>query len=343
MSSRVSKTMHHLSRFSPVFVVVLFVLLYPQIATAGQLSFANTVVIAIVFATSTNLLFGQAGIPSFGQAGFFGAGAYATALSSHAGLPVILSIAIGMCAGAIVGAIAALIAWRTSGLAFSMLTLAFAQSLYTLAIRTEALGGYNGLAGFRFNQVLGFPLTDPGFVWFFVCIVAAVFVLAFWQISRSSFGLVLSALRDDPIRVLFLGIDVRLYRTLAFVLAAAGAGAAGALSAYVNQVVTPNSLFWTASALPVMMLVLGGMRTFIGPAVGAIVFLTLQHYLSAWTSSYILVMGILFYLVLRILPEGLVSIPSLLADRRKKGQGADSKAEASKPESVNTEIEAAEQ
>lgn len=315
--SSVTKTMaNHKRTIIGIGSVITFVLLYPQFATAGQLFFANTVVIAIIFATSTNLLFGQAGIPSFGQAGFFGAGAYATAISSHAGLPVLVNIGIGILVGAIVGAIAAMIAWRASGLAFSMLTLAFAQSLYTLAIRTEFLGGYNGLAGFRFNEVLGISLADPGFVWFFVSGFAALILLAFWQISRSSFGLVLRAVRDDPIRVLFLGIDVRAYRTLAFILAAAGAGAAGSMAAYVNQVVTPNSLFWTASALPVMMLVLGGMRTFIGPAVGALVFLTLQHYLSAWTPSYILYMGILFYVVLRTLPEGIVSIPSLIKSSR---------------------------
>src|SRR5690349_19555447 len=100
---------------------VLFVVVYPQLATAGQLSFANTVVIAVVFATSTNLLFGQAGIPSFGQAGFFGAGAYAAALAAHEGLPVILCLLIGILAGALVGVVAAAVAWRSAGLAFSML------------------------------------------------------------------------------------------------------------------------------------------------------------------------------------------------------------------------------
>ncbi|QWF21326.1 branched-chain amino acid ABC transporter permease [Nocardioides sp. LMS-CY] len=300
---------------------VLFVVVYPQLATAGQLSFANTVVIAVVFATSTNLLFGQAGIPSFGQAGFFGAGAYAAALAAHEGLPVILCLLIGILAGALVGVVAAAVAWRSAGLAFSMLTLAFAQSLYTIAIRTDALGGYNGLAGFPFSRVLGIELSDPGYVWYFVAVFAAVIVAGFWQVSRSPFGQILRALRDDPVRTLFLGINVRAYRTLAFVLAAAGAGAAGALSAYVNQVVTPDSLYWTASAVPVMMLVLGGMGHFAGPAIGALLYAVLEHYLSAWTTSYIFFLGILVYLVLALLPDGVVSLPRTVRYWIRRGGG----------------------
>src|SRR5690606_1785431 len=112
--------------------ILIFVVLLPQFATAGQLFFADTVLVAIMFATSTNLLFGQAGIPSFGQAGFFGAGAYAAALAADRGAPVLLSLLLGTVVAALVGLLASLIAWRTTGLAFSMITLAFAQSLYSI-------------------------------------------------------------------------------------------------------------------------------------------------------------------------------------------------------------------
>lgn len=291
---------------------LLIVLTLPQVATAGQLFFANTVVVAIVFATSTNLLFGQAGIPSFGQAGLFGAGAYAAALASQHGIPVLFSILIAILVAAAVGAVAATVAWRSTGLAFSMLTLAFAQSLYTLSIRTEWLGGYNGLSGLNFDTVLGMDMSDPGLVWYFVVVIAALVLACYWIIGRSPFGYTLRAIKDDPIRALFLGVNVRAYRVLAFVLAGAGAGAAGALSAYVNQVVTPDSLYWTASAVPVMMLVLGGMGAFFGPAIGAIAFSALEHYLSAWTSSYIFYMGLLVYVVLVLLPDGLVSLPAIV-------------------------------
>lgn len=296
-------------------LVVVLVLGLPQVATAGQLFFANTVVVAIVFATSTNLLFGQGGIPSFGQAGFFGSGAYAAALASDRGLPVLLCLLAGIVAAAAVGAVAGLIAWRSSGLAFSMLTLAFAQSLYTLAIRSEWLGGYNGLSGFSLASVLGVDLSDPGLVWYFAVVFSAVVVACFWVISRSPFGLTLRAIKDDPVRALFLGVNVRAYRTVAFVLAAAGAGAAGALSAYLNQVVTPDSLYWTSSAVPVMMLVFGGMGAFLGPALGAVVFSGLEHYLSAWTSSYVFYMGLLLLATLVVLPRGLVSLPGVLLRR----------------------------
>lgn len=303
------------SRWLPLVVALLgllVVLAMPQVATAGQLFFANTVVVAIVFATSTNLLFGQAGIPSFGQAGLFGAGAYAAALASQRGIPVLFSILIAVLVAAAVGAVAAAVAWRSTGLAFSMLTLAFAQSLYTLSIRTEWLGGYNGLSGLSFDSVLGMDMSDPGLVWYFVVIIASLVLACYWVIGRSPFGYTLRAIKDDPVRALFLGVNVRAYRVMAFVLAGAGAGAAGALSAYVNQVVTPDSLYWTASAVPVMMLVLGGMGAFFGPAIGAIAFSGLEHYLSAWTSSYIFYMGLLVYVVLVLLPNGLISLPAIV-------------------------------
>ena len=95
-------------------------------------------------------------------------------------------------------------------------------------------------------------------------------------------------------------------------LAAAGAGTAGALSAYLNQVVTPDALYWTESATPIMMILLGGMTTFFGPAVGAIAFSGLQHWLSAWVSSYIFYVGALLYLILVFLPRGIVSLPDVL-------------------------------
>lgn len=293
--------------------ILILVVLLPQFATAGQLFFADTVVVAIMFATSTNLLFGQAGIPSFGQAGFFGAGAYAAALAADRGAPVLLSLLLGTIVAALVGLLASLIAWRTTGLAFSMITLAFAQSLYSLAIRADFLGGYNGLAGFPMDTILGIDMSDPGYVWYFSAVVCAVVLAGYWVISRSALGHMLRAMKDDPVRTLFLGVNVRAYRALAFVLAAAGAGTAGALSAYINQVVTPDVLYWTSSATPIMMILLGGMGSFFGPAIGAVAFAGLDHYLSAWTNSYIFYVGVLLYAVLVFLPKGLVWLPATVS------------------------------
>lgn len=302
-------------------LVLVFVLILPQLATAGQLFFWTTVVVAIVFATSTNLLFGQAGIPSFGQAGFFGAGAYTTALLAQSDLPVLLVLLAAILVGAAVAAVAAVIAWRSTGLVFSMLTLAFAQSLYTIAIKTEALGGYNGLAGLSIETVLGIDVTDPGYLWYFVVLAAAAICAFYWLVSASPLGRTLRAIRDDPVRVLFLGVNVRAYRAIAFVLAGAGAGAAGGLSAYVTQVVAPSALYWTASATPVIMLVLGGMAYFWGPAVGAVLLTALMHQLSQWTNAYIFYVGLLLYLVLIFLPGGMLSLPDEVRDRwRSRGR-----------------------
>jgi branched-chain amino acid transport system permease protein len=324
-------------------VVVVFVVVLPQYVTIGDLYFWETAAVAVLFATSTNLLFGQAGIPSFGQAAFFAVGAYTAALAAQNDWPVVPALLLGIALAAAAAGVAGVLAWRVTGLAFSMLTLAISQSLYTIAIKNDTLGGFNGISGFSITSIAGIDVTDPGYLWYATAVIVALGCLAFWVITRSSFGQTLRCIRENPSRALFLGVNVRAYRALAFTLAGAGAGLAGGVSAYTSQVVTPNAAYWTESATPVIMLVLGGIGYFLGPAVGAIILTALLHKLTDITHAYILYVGLLLYAVLLFLPQGLLSLPRVirsLGSRRRVSKDpcaadeADVDVEAPPPEST---------
>ena len=290
--------------------VLVTVLALPHTSDSGILFVWETAAVQILFATSVNLLFGEAGIPSFGQAAFFGVGAYTVAMGVPHGWspPVLLVAAIG-CAG-LAAALTGLVTWRTTGLAFAMLTLALAQAIYTLVIKTDTFGGYNGIPSVTIEPVAGIDLADPTVFWYFMAGCVGLGVLAFWRISRSPFGHTLRSIRQDEVRATFLGVNVRAYRVLAFTIAGCGAGLAGALFAYANQIVTPDALYWTGSATPIIMLLLGGMGYFLGPAVGAVLFTWMLHYLNEITTSYLFVTGLLLLAILVFLPRGLLSVPA---------------------------------
>ncbi|HEX5493698.1 MAG TPA: branched-chain amino acid ABC transporter permease [Mycobacteriales bacterium] len=301
-------------RLAVAVAVLAVVLALPHTTDGGLLFVWETAAVQVLFATSVNLLFGEAGIPSFGQAAFFGVGAYTVALGvGHGWSPPLLLLAAIGCAGLAAG-LTGLLTWRTTGLAFAMLTLAVAQACYTLVIRTDAFGGFNGIPSVTIEPVAGLRLDDPTVFWYFLAGCVGLGVLAFWRISRSPFGHTLRSIRQDEVRAAFLGVNVRAYRVLAFTLAGCGAGLAGALFGYANQIVTPDAMFWTGSATPIIMLLLGGMGYFLGPAAGAVLFTWLLHYLNEITTSFLFVTGLLLLAVLIFLPRGLLSLPATAAD-----------------------------
>jgi branched-chain amino acid transport system permease protein len=289
----------------------------PFVLSSGLLFLAMSIAIAILFATSTNLLFGRAGVPSFGQAAFYGAGAYAVALFNGIDLALPLALAGGVLVAGLLAAVAALITYRLTGLAFSMITLAFSQVMYLIVVKTQALGGYDGIPG-----VVGPRLgpINPGnrtVLWFIVLITV---VLAMWILRRvwySPFGQTLYAIKSDPVRASYLGVGVRTYRSVAFVIAGCGAGLAGGLMAYASQIVTADMLAWTESAVPIIMLLLGGATYFWGPAVGAVLLSLALYYFNQVSNLYLLFVGVLLMLVLLLLPRGVLSIAPRWASARR--------------------------
>ena len=287
--------------------------LIPLLANGSALYFWETVAIQMLYATSVNLLLGYAGIPSFGQAAFFGAGAYVAALLGPLGWPVPLVVLAAMLVAGLIAAGSGLITSRVGGLAFSMLTLAIAQALYTLVFHSTFLGGENGFPGLRPAPLGPIDFGDRTVYWFLVVVFVAAGMLAYWVIVRSPFGYALKAIRHNPGRATYLGIDVRRYVVATFVMAGCGGGLAGAIFAFANQIVTPDVLFWTRSGDPIIMGIIGGRHAFLGPMLGAFLYTVLTRQLSEVTSNFMLVIGIVFMFFLVALPEGLVRLPATVA------------------------------
>jgi branched-chain amino acid transport system permease protein len=262
-----------------------------------------------LLAMSLDLLVGYTGLDSFGHAAVYGLGAYTTALVLlHTGLPLVAAVVIGAAATAIVAVPMAWLCTRTTGVSFAMLTLAFAQLLYAVAYKWQSVtGGSDGLAGVtRRPGPFGIP-------WFtsrlgFYYLVAGCTVVAFLlcrAFVRSPVGTTLLAIRENARKAESLGYNPRLYTILVFVVAAFFGGLAGSLYAPFAGFASPDLFFWVLSGQALVMVIIGGAGTLAGPIVGAAFFYLLEHYLSALTDSWALVLGIIFIGFVLFAPEGL--------------------------------------
>ncbi len=263
-----------------------------------------------LFASAFNLILGYGGLLSFGHAAFFGGAAYVT---GHAlkvwGLPTELGILVGTVIAGVLGLAIGLLAIRRQGIYFAMITLAMAQMVYFFFISADFTGGENGLQGVPRGTALGFiDLQDNLNMYYFVL---AIFALGYFIISRavnSPFGQILSAIRDNEDRATSLGYDVDRYKLLAFVLSATLAGLAGSTKTVVFQLASLTDAHWHMSGEVVLMTLLGGLGTIVGPAVGAGIIVTLQNYLAsgplgAWVP---VVLGIIFVICVLAFRRGVV-------------------------------------
>lgn len=284
--------------------------LAPWVLRRHQLSILTDLLIFSLLAVSLDLIMGYTGMVSFGHAAWFGVGAYASALLLlHYRVP----IPVALLAGA---ALAALLAWpvgylstRATGIYFGMLTLAFAQFLYTVAFKWRALtGGSDGVAGVPKTTLWwgGPAVTSPGA---FYLLTLGCFVLAFAAsaaLVRSPFGRALVAIRENERKFATLGQDPRRFKVLVFVIAAGLAGLAGALSAPFRGFASPEAMFWVLSGQALMMVIIGGMGTLVGPALGAMVFVLLQEIISSYTEHWMIFTGGIFVLIVILVPGGIV-------------------------------------
>lgn len=251
-----------------------------------------------LFAGAFNLILGYGGLLSFGHAAFFGGAAY---VCGHAikvwGLPTELGILTGALAAGVLSFAIGSLAIRRQGIYFAMITLAMAQMVYFFFISADFTGGENGLQGVPRGTALGMiDLSNDMNMYYFVL---AIFVIGFFIIARavnSPFGQVLSAIRDNEERATSLGYDVNRYKLLAFVLSATLAGLAGATKTVVFQLASLTDAHWHMSGEVVLMTLLGGLGTIVGPPVGAAIIIALQNYLAsgplaAWVP---VVLGVIF-------------------------------------------------
>jgi branched-chain amino acid transport system permease protein len=291
-------------RWSSVAVMAAAVVLLalPWGVREYNIQLANLFLIGALFALSFNVLFGYTGLLSFGQATFFGVGAYALALlMKKAGLSFALAFVLSVPITALFAGVIGFFCSRATEFFFSILTLAFGQLLFVVASKWYTVtAGDDGIQSIFPPTVLGSATR----YYYFSLAVVALCTAALWWIARSPFGYTLQSIRDNPQRSEAIGINLRLYRWMAFVVSGVFAGVAGALFTTFNWAVAPTELDWTKSAEPVVMTLIGGPHLFGGPIVGAAIFTFFQFYLGKHTLFWALSMGVVILFVVRFMPGG---------------------------------------
>lgn len=286
----------------------------------GYTQLATRVLVYGFAAMSLNLLLGFTGGLSFGHAAYFGLGAYGAGMTLKFLAPSTpLALLIGTFAGGLAATILGPAVMRRRGIYFAMITIAIGQLFYFIAVRWNSVtGGEDGLAGFQ-RQPIHFgshTLALGGTTFYYVVLLLFVLgVLIMRGLLNSPLGHTWVAIRENQKRARFLGIRVDLYVWASFAISGTLIALAGALNALLNNFTSPQDLHWILSGDFVIMVVLGGMRSFWGPLIGAIIFLMAQDYLSSITGNWMTFIGLIFVVVVLIFPNGVLG---LLERRRRR-------------------------
>jgi branched-chain amino acid transport system ATP-binding protein len=308
----------------PLLLAALGLLVLPPVLLALGLTMtsATEVVIYALACMALNILVGQTGLVSFGHGAWFGLAAYAAALLQRNLMPDSLfgPLLLGTAIVAVTAAAFGFLILRRRGVYFSLLTLALAAMLYSVSFRwTEVTGGENGLGGITRPTLLGFDLESATSYYWLVAAIAFAVLALLWKFHRSSVGHVLVAIRENEQRARFLGYPTNRYKLAAFVLSAAITGLAGILLLYKNRMTSADPISVAFSGDLLAMVVIGGMRSFLGPALGALFFILFREFLGIYTENWLFWFGLLFVGFIVFSPTGLVGIGErLLTPFRKK-------------------------
>ena len=309
--------MSGLSRTTTAILIWLLLLTMPYWmgALGGYTELGSRVLVLGLAAMSLNFLLGFTGVLSFGHAAYFGLGAYGVGmtlkyLAPSTPLGILVGVAVGALAAALIGALIV----KLRGVYFAMVTIAFGQVFFFIAFRWNSVtGGDDGLTGWSRQPLnLGFGNIDiAGNGTAFYYLVLALFAAAVGIMAvllRSPFGRTLLAIRENERRARFLGIPVEQHIWLSFVISCLFVALAGTLYALLNNFTDPRALRWDQSGNFVIMAVLGGMRSFWGPLIGAAIFVVLQDYVSSHTENWMSFIGLFFVLVVLFFPRGVLGI-----------------------------------
>ena len=284
-------------------------------AAGGYTQLGSRVLVMALAAMSLNFLLGYTGVLSFGHAAYFGLGVYGMGLTIKYLLPSTLAgMAVGVLAGFAAAAIIGLLIVHLRGIYFAMVTIAFGQVFYFIAYRwNNVTGGDDGLSGWHGEPInLEFTnidiLHDDKVFYYFVLLCFAVAVTVLAALLRSPFGHTLLAIRENERRARFLGIAVDRHIWASWLISCTFVSLAGTLYALLNNFADPHDLRWDQSGVFVIMAVLGGMRSFWGPLIGAAVFVVLQDYVSTMTQNWMSFIGLFFVLVVLFFPRGILGI-----------------------------------
>ena len=308
------------AQFIPAFLILVLAVLPPIVITMDDnfwVAFFARVLIYAIAASALNIALGFGGLVSLGHALFIGIGMYSVSLPVHYGVTsgwVHLAACVLVCA--LVGGFTGLISLRTSGIAFIMITLAFAQMGYFVIVSLKQYGGDDGMGIASASEFFGLQLNTPLSVYY--CAWGVLVVLTYWvlRLRTSPFGMALRAGRQNPRRVMSVGIALQRYQLTAYTLSAVLCGVAGMLLANLSAYASPSRMAWTVSGELIVMVVLGGLGSVFGPFLGALAFLGTEEVLKAATEHWMAIFGLA---ILAVAMLGKTGIAGWLQSRATKG------------------------
>ena len=304
-------------------VVVLALALLPLAGSRYSVDLATQVLIYCLFALSLNVLIGYTGNISFGHAAYFAIGGYACAvLLTTYHWPLVLALPAAVAISGLSAAVIGYFCVRLTQIYFAMLTLAFAMLVWGIAFKwKDVTGGDDGFTG------VAVPALLEGHVnyYYFTLAMVALGVGLLWMICHSAFGLTLVAIRENAVRAGFIGVDTSKMRWASFTVAGTFAGLAGALFGMYNRGMYIENAFWTESAQVMIMVLLGGIYSFVGPLIGAAVLYLLQVVTNQYTPYWPTVLGLILLVVVLVLPDGLVGLAKRVGSKGGRAKGAQAK------------------
>jgi ABC-type branched-subunit amino acid transport system ATPase component/ABC-type branched-subunit amino acid transport system permease subunit len=301
-------------------------LLLPVLMTAvgSTASLGTEIVVFTLLAIAYNLLMGYTGLVSFGHSAFFGLGGYGAGLVQvHFVKGMVVPLLAGVAVATLAGVFIGFLLMRKRGVYFSLLTLAFTQMFFYIVYgATTVTGGENGLGGIeRFPLHLGplrVDLGDKKVYYYATALIAAGAIWLLWRVVHSPFGRVLESIRENEQRASCVGYNVKRYKLTAFIVSCTFSGLAGALYTFLLNFAYPESLHVTMAGEIAAMTLVGGMRSFVGPAVGAAVFVFMRDTLSSWTQNWLVYFGVIFIGFVMFSPNGIVGVWDRLGGRAQR-------------------------
>lgn len=299
-----------------ILCLVVIILIMSAIISGSifWIKFLTEMLITGLFALSIGLLIEYVGLLSFGHALFFGLGGYMLAyLHINSSIPLYINFLLTVVFSFGVGLLIGWLCSRLKGIQFAVATLAFAQLAWTLAVKLRSIT--NGEDGMPVTFSAYPFLNDPPI---FLCIVAMIVVFSFFFLCRlvqSPFGYLLRGIKDNQMRVPFMGFSVTYSKTMIFAISGVFATISGVLQVVLRQFISPDALFWSTSGTGVVMVIMGGVGSLIGPLIGAGVFMFIQDWLSSYTDNWMIFIGILLILVMMFEPKGLIGVIQKGIDR----------------------------
>jgi branched-chain amino acid transport system permease protein len=293
---------------------VMLLIFSPFIFSLFYLNLVTEILILAIFALSLNILVGYTGLVSLGHAAFFGVGAYMSAILAREISPnFFLTLFASLAAAIIASAIIGIFCVKVSGFYFLMLTLAFSQMIYSFVHQSTTItGGSNGLSGIPSPLIGSLDFSNPVYFYYLILLLFILIYGGLSLIVHSPFGQVLIGIRENETRLKSMGYHTTLYKLAAFVIAGGLGGVAGSLYTSFNSFISPSDVYWTMSGSVLIMVLIGGSGTMIGPVLGAAFIVILETIVSSYTTMWMMIIGIIFILFVVFFPKGIVGLGKLL-------------------------------